>query len=381
MLGVSVGPDQKVNVMVIYCDDGWGTSMVLRNLTAILNQAKFRVFSGIIMSEPAQATRLPVPPGVKAIKFHIPHHNFNNMICFFAQLSSVLKEHHIQILHGGSAVALMAAMYRRVPITITHWHGSYGLHKWKTRLSRRFWAKFSTLNIAVSHSTKEYVTERLGIPPDRIKVIHNGIEVVNFQSSKPRERVRRDLGVPLEVPVVGLVARLAHWGKGHRELFSAMAALRPRYPLHALIVGDGWRRPAMEKMVQDLGLADVVHFLGTRYDIADLLTGMDIFVLPSQTEGISLSILEAMAAGLPVIASRVGGTPEIIRHKENGILIPVGDSQALADNLARLLEDPALARQLGDAGRKDAYGYFSLDRMGREIEETYEALIQEKLKS
>lgn len=301
---------------------------------------------------------------------------------FFLRLSQVLKERNIHLLHinGGQVRSLLAAARQRVPIVVVHRHGSYGLEKWKTRMKGRLMGRFIDLNIAVSQSTKDYVTARLGYHPDRIKVIHNGVDAAAFQSSKSKETVRQNLGVPLKVPVVGIVARLAHWGKGHRELFAALAALKPRHLPHALVVGDGGRRPAMEKLVKESGLAQQVHFLGTRFDIPDLLAAMDIFVLPgSHGEGISLSLLEAMAAGLPLIASRVGGTPEMIRHGENGLLVPVGDSQALADSLARLLEAPAWARQLGDAARKDACGHFSLDRMGREIEETYEALIREKL--
>jgi glycosyltransferase involved in cell wall biosynthesis len=368
--------------MLVYSDTGWGAPMVLRNLLPLLNKEKYRVVAGIITPDPSQPLRAPVPDGVDAVRLALPKDNFFHSAKFFLRLSQALKEYRIHLLHinGGPVRSLLAAAWQCVPIVIAHRHGSYGLEKWKTRMKGRLLGRFIDLNIAVSHTTKDYVIEKLGYPPDCIKVIHNGIGAAAFQSGKSKEAMRRELGVPLEVPVMGIVARLAHWGKGHRELFAAMAALKPPHMPHALVVGGGVRRPEMEKLVQELGLAQQVHFLGTRFDIPDLLAAMDIFALPgSHGEGISLSILEAMAAGLPIIASRVGGTPELIRHEETGLLVPVGDSQALAECLSRLLEAPAWARQLGDAARKEACGHFSLDRVGREIEETYEALIREKL--
>jgi glycosyltransferase involved in cell wall biosynthesis len=178
--------------------------------------------------------------------------------------------------------------------------------------------------------------------------------------------------------VVGLVARLEHWGKGHRELFTAMAELRPQYPLHALIVGGGRREPEVRKLAADLGLGEVVHFLGNRRDIPDLLHALDIFVLPSHSEGVSLALLEAMAAGLPVIVTEVGGLPEVVTDGENGLLIPVGDAEALARALRRLLAEPNWARQLGENARRRVRDHFSLDRLGRQINEIYEELVEKK---
>ena len=153
--------------------------------------------------------------------------------------------------------------------------------------------------------------------------------------------------------MVGLVARLDHWGKGHREFFTALAALQG--PLSGR-GPDHRRRPAGKPRCgswrRELGLAGRVHFLGQRRDIPDLLSALDIFVLPSHSEGVSLALLEAMAAGLPVIATAVGGLPEVVTDGENGLLIPPKDPEALAQALARLLADPALAKKLGENARR-----------------------------
>jgi glycosyltransferase involved in cell wall biosynthesis len=178
--------------------------------------------------------------------------------------------------------------------------------------------------------------------------------------------------------VIGLVGRLDHWGKGHKELFTAMARIRERHPVHALIVGGGRRAAEMQQLAESLGLADAVHFLGPRRDVPDLLNAMDVFVLPSYSEGVSLALLEAMAAGLPVIATAVGGLPEVVTDGDNGLLIPPRDPDALAGALERLLADPAWARQLGAKARAHVREHFSLDRLGREINEIYKELAEKK---
>jgi glycosyltransferase involved in cell wall biosynthesis len=204
------------------------------------------------------------------------------------------------------------------------------------------------------------------------------VDLSRFRQARPREEVRRGLGLPPEARVVGLVARLDHWGKGHRELFAALAQLQESLPVQALIVGGGRRQGDMEKLAASLGIGGAVHFLGNRRDVPDLLGAMDIFVLPSHSEGVSLALLEAMAAGLPVIASAVGGLPEVIADGVNGLLIPPRDPGALAGALARLLAEPDLARRLGGQARRDVENYYSVERLVREVNGIYEDLLKKK---
>ncbi len=203
------------------------------------------------------------------------------------------------------------------------------------------------------------------------------MDLARLREHRPRTEVRRELGLAAAARVVGLVARLDHWGKGHREFFSALAALPERYPVEALIIGGGRREAEMRRLATELGLAGRVHFLGQRDDVPDLLSALDLFVLPSHSEGVSLALLEAMAAGLPVIASRVGGLPEVVTDGENGLLIPPQDPQALATALERLLADPDLAQKLGANARRHVEENYSLERLGREINEIYAELISE----
>jgi glycosyltransferase involved in cell wall biosynthesis len=187
------------------------------------------------------------------------------------------------------------------------------------------------------------------------------------------------LGIPLEEPVVGLVARLDHRAKGHLELIQAMALLQGRHAFHALMVGGGRRQEEMRDLAGSLGLGERVHFLGNRRDVPELLGAMDIFVLPSHSEGVSLAVLEAMAAGLPVIVSAVGGLPEIIHHEETGLLIPPKDAEALAGSLARLLENPDLAKRLGEKAREHIQEKYSLERLAQVVNAAYDELVKRKL--
>jgi glycosyltransferase involved in cell wall biosynthesis len=202
--------------------------------------------------------------------------------------------------------------------------------------------------------------------------------MARMEAARPGPEVRRDLGLPEEAPVIGLVGRLDHWGKGHKELIAAMVRLKERRSCKALIVGGGRREEEIKQAAAEAGLADDVHFVGMRPDVPDLLQAMDIFVLPSYSEGVSLALLEAMAAGLPVIATAVGGTPETVSEGVTGLLIPPRDVEALAGALERLLADSALAKKLGENARKMVKEKFSLERLGREVNEIYGELAAKK---
>jgi glycosyltransferase involved in cell wall biosynthesis len=164
--------------------------------------------------------------------------------------------------------------------------------------------------------------------------------------------------------------------KGVEYFLDAAALLAPRFPeVRFLIVGDGAGRNELEAHAGRLGLAERVTFTGFRTDVPDLLPEAAISVLPSLSEGLSNSLLESMAAGVPVVAARVGGNPEIVEHDVSGLLVPVRDSAALAGAISTLLEDPQLAARLGEAGRRRVAELFSMERSLSEVEGLYERLV------
>ena len=350
-----------------------GAEMVLLAAAARLRPQRFEALYGLLTPDREGL----IPPGAPVINFNLPGLNGWIWLRFFFHLCWVLRRQRIDLLHVNSYVpgnyARLAAALMRVPLIVDHWHGFTHLN-FKRKIICRLLGACTDLSLAVSQGVRTYIIDQCGLDPTKVRVVFNGVDLGPIEQARPREEVRRELGLPGEARVVGLVARLDHWGKGHREFFTALAQLAPAYTCRALIVGGGRRQAEMEQLAAELGLDQRVHFLGNRGDVPDLLRAMDIFVLPSHSEGVSLALLEAMAAGLPVIASAVGGLPEVVRHGENGLLIPARDPEALA----RLLADPDWARELGEQARRDIQAHYSLERLGREINEIYEELVEKK---
>ncbi len=196
--------------------------------------------------------------------------------------------------------------------------------------------------------------------PDRVRAIPNGVEVLPDDPAA-RGRIRAELGLGA-APVVISTSRF-HPQKGVRHLVDAFALLRASSPAARLVlVGDGAERPDLEGQAQQLGLGDSAVFTGFRKDVADLLRAADLFALPSLGEGHPNGALEAMAAGLPVVASGVGGVPDVVVDGETGLLVPPCEAAPLRDALARLIAAPDLAARLGRAGRERVRERFSLER-------------------
>ena len=201
-----------------------------------------------------------------------------------------------------------------------------------------------------------------GFPGRRIEVIENGIDPEAYVGNEPRDRVRERLGLRADRRYIATVARF-HPVKDHPTLlraFAEVASVRPDVDL--LLAGDGPCRSDLERLATNLGIADRVRFLGIRRDVPDLLTVADLFALTSVSEAASLTLLEAMAAGRPVVVTDVGGNPELVRDNIDGALFPRGDHAAGATAVLRMLDDPAFAAACGRSARERVLEYFSLTR-------------------
>jgi glycosyltransferase involved in cell wall biosynthesis len=287
----------------------------------------------------------------------------------------------VHILHVNSYVpgnyARLAAILMGVPVIIDHWRGLLRFNA-KRRLICQLLGRFTDLSLAISRSVRDHVLSECHLDPSRFRVAYVGVNLAKFQQVRPAAELRRELGLPPGVPLVGLVARMDNWAKGHLEFFAALNLLRPTHQVHALIIGSGRREAEIRALAQQEGLSKIVHFLGNRADVPSLLNVLDLFVNPSYTEGLSRALLEAMAAGRPVIASRVGGMAEVVRDGENGLLIPPRDPEALAQALARLLSAPTFAKKLGERARQDVQANYSLERQIKELNEIYGELVEKK---
>lgn len=213
-----------------------------------------------------------------------------------------------------------------------------------------------------------------GVRPRRALVaVPNGIRVERFAAASParRKALRATLGLAPDARIVGTVGRL-NPVKDQSALLRAFARLRADAPRAALVVvGDGALRAALEAEAAALGIAEAVRLLGDRDDVAALLPGFDVFALSSRSEGYSMALLEACAAGLPIVATDVGGNREIVRDGVNGWLVAAGDADGLGDALSSLLRDPAMASAMGRAGREWALRAASVEAMMRRYDALY----------
>jgi glycosyltransferase involved in cell wall biosynthesis len=220
-----------------------------------------------------------------------------------------------------------------------------------------------------------FVAAEERLSPSRMVVIPNGVSEEALAPGIDRAAARRRLDLSPDGPVIGAVSRLA-WKKGVSHLLDAVPSLLEAVPeVTVLLVGDGPLRGDLEAQAARLGVAGRVLFLGPRRDASTLLPAFDVLVLPSVVEGMSNTLLEAMAARLPVVATDVGGNPEVVVDGETGFLVPPGDPGRLAAATLKLLQAPEMARDMGAAGRRRVEAHYRADAMVRRIEGLYDGLL------
>ena len=285
---------------------------------------------------------------------------------------------HIVHTHAWGTLleGLIASRLAGVPIVVHGEHGTLQLHRRQRLFQRYAWARVDRL-LSVSTRLAERMAHELAFPPDRIQTIHNGVELSRFQGRITREEARRTLALPLDTPVVGAVGRLVPV-KDHRCLVEAIAALG-RDGLHPMIViaGEGPERHAIQERAAALGIEGQLRLLGHRDDVDTVLAALDVFVLPSRSEGLNNTILEAMAAGLPVVATRVGGADEMVIDGGTGLLVAPGSPEKIGDAVKSLLSNLPLKVAMGKAGRTRAETDFDLNRTVLKYERMYTDLARE----
>ncbi len=281
------------------------------------------------------------------------------------QLYRVFRQARPHIVHthawGTLIEGWIAARLARVPVVIHGEHGTLQSKRYQLHVQRHAWGRVDRV-LAVSSRLAEKLAEATGFPLDRIQVIRNGVDLARFGTTDPAE-ARRALGIDEGTVVIGTAGRLVPV-KDHATLLDALACLAARgVRCQALIAGDGPLRGELDDKARALGLADRLRWLGHRPDIERVFAALDVFVLSSSSEGLSNTILEAMASGLPVVATRVGGADELVEDGVSGVLVAPQSATALAQGLERLAADRALRATAGAAGRHRALTAFGIDRM------------------
>lgn len=282
-------------------------------------------------------------------------------VCF-RRLIKTIYERNVSVIHSHefmmNVYGALAARVTRRPIIATIHGKNYYWEKRRRRTALRVMSYFATRTIAVSEDLKGFIVKRVGINANRISVIHNGIDISRYNLPKQENKLN------ITSPIIGTVGNL-YPVKGHIYLLKAAKKIINEFPA-ATFIFIGKKTEYINELIKEsdrLGLEKNVKFLGFREDVPELLSIMDVFAAPSLSEGISLAILQAMAAAKPVVATGIGGTPEIITHGKTGILVPSKDSDMLANNILLLLKNKDLANKLAYSAKEKVRDKFSIDYM------------------
>jgi glycosyltransferase involved in cell wall biosynthesis len=322
----------------------------------------------------------------------VPHlgrkiHPLNDLLAF-GEIYRKIRHGRYTIVHTHSSKAGIlgrwAAWLAGVPIIVhtPHGHVFYGyygrvlshLFILLERLTARITDKIITLT---TQGIREHVERRIA-PREKFISIHSGVDLARYSGPRPEPIItRKQLGLSPDWPVVGSVGRFEPV-KGYDTLLEAAALLRARQPkAQFLLAGEGEEEARLKRLAKELGIEDRVLFLGWQKEIPEILSALDLFVLPSRNEGMGRTLVEAMAMGKPIVATRVGGVPEVLGEGEVGLLVPPDDPVQLSQAIEQLLTDTELAKKLGAAGVRRAPVY-SAERMVTEIESLYQTLLLEK---
>ena len=281
---------------------------------------------------------------------------------------------HFHDAHAVSVGAIAAGL-AGVPIRVIARRVDFPLKR--NVLSRRKYSKRIDTLIAISDGVKRVLVQG-GIDPHKIAVVPSGIDFSFYQGDMPRDFLQKECGFDPSDYLVGIVAQLEDH-KGHRYLIEAANILREKTrKLKIVIVGEGSLRLELTKQAQSLNVKDVVYFMGFRSDIPRILASLDLFVLSSHLEGLGSSIMDAMACRLPVVATRAGGIPELVKNGETGLLVPPRNPEALAEAILTLYHDKRLASRLAKAGYDYVHRSFSAEAMAAKTIAVYEKIAASK---
>lgn len=363
---------QRLVMHVVYSFDVGGLENGVVNLINRMPSDRFRHVVVALTHCAPEFCRRVVQPDVDFISLAKPP---GHGIKLYPQLYRLFRDRRPAIVHTRNLAALEAVVPARaagVPVRV---HGEHGWDvsdpqgtRRKFQLMRRLYRPFVNRYIALSGHLERYLTDAVRVPHERVERICNGVDTGRFRP--PGDARAPIAGSPFEAAgdvLIGTVGRLQAV-KDQTNLVRAFAHLVGQHAPGAgharlVIAGDGPLRREVEAEIRVAGLGERVWLAGERADVPDVMRGLDVFALPSLAEGISNTILEAMASGLPVVATAVGGNPELVENGRTGALVPQGDYVALADALAPYVSDIGLRRAAGLAGRERVEAEFSLDGM------------------
>ena len=291
---------------------------------------------------------------------------------FFAcvALCRILKEKKIDIIHSQTRISSVLALWvsRRTSIPFVYTAHGFLNPRW----TRRIFPCWGKLVIAISQPVREHLLRNFGLSEERIRLVHNGIDIKRNQKpvTSNQNEIKKRYGLK-DGPLVGIIARLSEV-KGHKYLLIAMKKVIAEIPqAQLLIVGEGSLKKDLQGLAEQLEIIQSIYFIPAVSDTVEPLSIMDVFVMPSLEEGLGLSIMEAMFAGVPVAATAAGGITTLVKDNQTGILVKPADAHNLALAIIELIKNKEKARSLSSSARDLIVREFSLEKMARETEKVY----------
>jgi len=359
MLGASI------NILFVESGSGYGGSAVcLYQMLRCLDRVRFTPFVFAYTHGPTIAKIENLGVETRVLKGRSA----------FGEIARWIRDQRVDLVHNNNELysnipGILAAKVTGRPC-LCHMRGIRGLtrrERWVARLVDRF--------VAVSHTCRDRL-KREGLPENKLSVVYDGVETRAFQPVPPRADPWRSLGIPPEVPVVGVVGRLAR-GKGHEHFIAAAGeVLRQGTEAYFVIVGEGPLKEELQSLVHRQGLEERVLFAGWRTDLREVYAGLDIVVSPScLEESFGMINVEAMAMEKPVVATDRGAYPEVVQHGQTGRIVPAGAPRPMAEAVLALLNDADERRRMGRAGRRRVEELFDIRKNIQQIEALYATLM------
>ncbi len=362
-----------------------GTERQLVNLANGIDPARFDLHLGCLLKF---GSLLKEVEGRPLTEFHIDHLYGLQTWKEQLKLAAYLRRHRIQLFHAQgfypNVFGIAAARLAGTPVTLASVRDLGDSRTYLMTLAQRIACGLADGVVVNAEVVRRQLVAE-GYAREKIHVIHNGVDLARLAADGERSDIRPELGLPKDAPLVAVVSRLSPL-KGIEDFLEAAALVASRFPaVRFLVVGDICVKPSaagsdeyrsqLERRAESLGLGGRVVFTGFRLDVFRILSQVSVSVLPSHSEALSNALLEAMAAGAPVVATSVGGNPEAVEDGTSGLLVPPRNPPLLAQAICRLLEKPEQAARLGQAARRRVEEHFSIDRMVRQTERLYRSLL------
>jgi glycosyltransferase involved in cell wall biosynthesis len=360
-----------------------GTGRQLYILASSLNPENFRCIGVQLSPDNSLPVIIGNMGGIELL--HFPTRKFYNFsgIRQLTRLSLLAKSKKVDIIHTffekSEVMGWFTARLSGIPVWITSRRDLGFKRKRIYDKIFRLTSKDCKKCIANCNAVKERMIQQENLPPEKIEVIYNGLDLSEYQQILKTKPLREELGVVNSAPLVGLIANFNFEIKGHIYFLGAVKKILEKVPdAKFVLVGDGPLRPRYEEVARELNIKKDVYFLGKRADVPTIISNLDVSVLSSTNEGFSNVIMESMAAGKPVVATKVGGSKEMVSDGITGYLVPPADSQAMAGAIISLLQNPDKAIAMGSAGREVVKEKFTVETMVKKYEELYFSLLKNR---